>query len=174
MKKIFISYNSSMPQEQSLALRLQTLSSLYGLHVSLPDRVGSTVIKESTKERIAAAELFIVFSTISLSKSVKDEITYARTLEKRIVVVYDKDVPRNLKLSGVKEIEYDRLKDTPDKVLTEILNEVSISTGKSLKPKTKTTKGRKTIKQTDDSFAGFVLVGLGLLLLAALMSGNKK
>ncbi|HCZ34898.1 MAG TPA: hypothetical protein DHV26_03125, partial [Cytophagales bacterium] len=81
-------------------------------------------MKESTKERIASAELFIVFSTISLSKSVKDEITYARTLYKQIVVVYDKDVPRNLKLSGVKEIEYDRKKDTPDKVLTEILKEI--------------------------------------------------
>lgn len=171
MKKIFISYNSSVPQEQSLALRLQTLSSLYGLHVSLPDRVGSTAIKESTKERIAAAELFIVFSTISLSKPVKDEITYARTLEKRIVVVYDKDVPRNLKLSGVKEIEYDREKDTPDKVLTEILKEVG--TGKAKKTVgVKST--RKLNSKEDDSFAGFVLVGLGLLLLAALMSDSKK
>jgi hypothetical protein len=171
MRKIFISYNTSMPQEQSLALRLQTLSSLYGLHVSLPDRVGSTSMKESTKERIASAEFFIVFSTISLSKSVKDEITYARTLYKQIVVVYDKDVPRNLKLSGVKEIEYDRKKDTPDKVLTEILKE--IGSGKA-KRGVSVKSTRRVNSKEDDSFAGFVLVGLGLLLLATLMSDNKK
>ncbi|MFN8340638.1 MAG: hypothetical protein U0V64_03135 [Cyclobacteriaceae bacterium] len=172
MKRIYISYNSSAQQEQSLALRLQTLSSLYGLHVSLPDRIGSNAIKDSTKERIAASELFIVFSTISLSKAVREEINFARSLRKKIIVVYDKDVPRNLELTGVKEIEYDRSKDSPDKVLNVILKEVHSSSPKT--NKVKSTRRKKIVRKDDDTFAGFVLVGLGLLLLAAFMSGDKK
>lgn len=173
MRKIFISYNPSIQQEQSLALRLQTLSSLYGLNVSLPDRVGSKTVKDSTKERIAAAELFIVFSTISLSKMVRDEIMFARTQHKKVVVVYDKDVPRNMKVSGVKEIEFDRRKDSPDRVLLDILKETGQNALSKLTPK-KGAKSSKKPAKSDDSFAGFVLVGLGLLLLAAFISDEKK
>lgn len=154
MKRIFISYNPVEQAEQSLAIRLQTLGSLYGLHVSLPDRVGTKALKITTKERIQSAGLFIVFSTRSLTKQVKDEIDYALTLKKQIVVVYDKDVRTNINLSGVTEIEYDKRNDSPEKVLGEVLKVVNT--------------------KKDDSFSGFILVGLGLLLLAAIMSDSKK
>ena len=39
--KIFISYNPDVEIEQSTALRLQTLSSLYNAVVHLPDRSGN-------------------------------------------------------------------------------------------------------------------------------------
>lgn len=168
MKTIFISYNPSESQEQSLALRLQTLGSLYGLHISLPDRIGSTTLKDTTKSRIENTDLFIVFSTKNLSKPIKDEIAFARSLKKRIVVVYDKDVTRNLNLDDVHEIEFDKENDSPEKVLKKILEVVRAPIRRGVAKKI------VTPKQNNDSFAGFLLVGLGLLLLAAFVSGDKK
>lgn len=172
MNRIFVSYNPTVESEQSLALRLQTLGSLYGLNVSLPDRIGSTVLKATTRERILSANLFIVFSTRNLSKSVRDEITYARTIGKKIIVIYDKDVGKNLKLTGVVEVEYDHKEDSPEKLISRILSEI-----RTPKKVTKTTgrPARKVQKDETDPIGGFLLVGLGLLLLAAFMSdGGKK
>lgn len=169
MNKIFVSYNPTVDSEQSLALRLQTLGSLYGLNVSLPDRIGSVALKATTKQRIQDANLFIVFSTRNLSKSVRDEITYARTLKKKIIVIYDKDVGKNLKLTGVIEVEYDHKEDKPEKLINKILTEI-----RSPKKITRTGKPRKTQQNETDSFGAFLLVGLGLLLLAAFMSDSGK
>jgi len=171
MNRIFVSYNPTVESEQSLALRLQTLGSLYGLNVSLPDRIGSTVLKATTRERILGANLFIVFSTRNLSKSVRDEITYARTIGKKIIVIYDKDVGKNLKLTGVVEVEYDHKEDSPEKLISRILSEIRVP-----KKVTRTGKPTKKVqKDESDPLGGFLLVGLGLLLLAAFMSdGGKK
>ena len=57
MTNIFISYNPKVQAEQSLALRMQTLGALYGLSISLPDRVGVIGLKETTKQRIQRASL---------------------------------------------------------------------------------------------------------------------
>lgn len=161
MANIFISYNPRVEAEQSLALRLQTLGSLYGLSVSMPDRTGSIELKESTKQRIAKASLFIVFSTRNLTKSVINEINYARELKKRIIVVYDKDVKKNLGIQGVLEIEYNHNEDKPDKIIAAILKEINKQTAKS--PKKSVAAGRE-----DDTIGAFLLVGLGLLLLGGL------
>jgi hypothetical protein len=163
MAKIFISYNPKVESEQSLALRLQTLGSLYGLSVSMPDRIGSVVLKEATKQRIDRANLFIVFSTRNLTKSVINEIEYARSLKKKIIVVYDKDVKKNLDIEGVREIEYNHLEDKPDKIIAEILKEINKQVVKSPR------KNLATAKE-DDTLGAFLLVGLGLLLLGALTS----
>ena len=168
--KIFISYNQSVVAEQSLALRLQTLGSLYGLHISLPDRIGSSALKLTTKQRIEEANLFIVFSTRNLSKVVKDEVKFARTLDKKIIIIYDKDVGKNLNLKGVTEVEYDHNKDVPEKLIHKILSEIRA-------PKKIGNKipSKKVQKNESDSIGAFLLVGLGLLLLAAFMpEGQKK
>lgn len=154
MTNIFISYNQNVQAEQSLALRLQTLGALYDLSVSLPDRIGRLSLKDTTKQRIDKANLFLVFATRNLTKPVVDEINYALTTKKKIIVVYDKDVKTNLNLKGVHEIEYDGKRDSPEKIISEINKVISKS-------------------KEDDSVGAFVLVGLGLLLLAALTSKNK-
>ena len=169
--KIFISYNQSVASEQSLAVRLQTLGSLYGLHISLPDRIGSSALKLTTKQRIEDAKLFIVFSTRNLSKAVKDEIKFARTLNKKIIIIYDKDVGKNLNLKGVTEVEYDHNKDEPETLIHEILNEIRTPQKISKKP---SGRAQKKIKDDSDSIGAFLLVGLGLLLLAAFMPDSQK
>jgi hypothetical protein len=163
MPNVFISYNPKVESEQSLALRLQTLGSLYGLSVSMPDRVGSVILKETTKQRIERANLFIVFSTRNLTKSVINEIEYALSLKKKIIVVYDKDVKKNLDIEGVREIEYNHAEDKPDKIIAEILKEINKQVVKSSR------KNLTTVKE-DDTLGAFLLVGLGLLLLGALTS----
>lgn len=152
--KIFISYNPSEPQEQSLAFRMQTLGALYGLHVSLPDRIGSNLLKQVTKQRIVDANLFIVFSTKSLSKAVKDEISYALTLKKRIVIVYDKDVPKNLNLPGVKEIEFN---NNEEKVIKDILDVIR---DQPIRQRTGHLNKRQTSNSESDSFGAFSSCGL--------------
>lgn len=170
--KIFISYNQSVGSEQSLAVRLQTLGSLYGLHISLPDRIGSSALKVTTKQRIEDAKLFIVFSTRNLSKAVKDEIRFAHTLDKKIIVIYDKDVGKNLNLKGVTEVEYDHGKDEPETLIHEILNE--IRTPQKASNKKPSGRTQKKVKDDSDSIGAFLLVGLGLLLLAAFMPDSQK
>jgi len=154
MTNIFVSYNQNVQAEQSLALRLQTLGALYNLGISLPDRVGRAGLKETTKQRIDKADLFLVFATRNLTKPVVDEINYALTAKKKIIVVYDKDVKNNLNIKEVHEIEYDGKRDNPEKIIGEINKVISKS-------------------KEDDTVGAFVLVGLGLLLLAALTSKNK-
>lgn len=165
MNSIFVSYNPKVATEQSLALRLQTLGSLYGLFISMPDRIGSSQLKSTTKQRIKDSVLFIVFSTQNLSKSVREEIQFARSLKKKIIVIYDKDVEKNLKLKDVVELEYDHKRDNPEKLINEIL-----SLTKALGNKQKT---KKVKQKSSDSFSGILLVGLGLLLLAAFASDKK-
>jgi hypothetical protein len=165
MAHIFISYNPKVESEQSLALRLQTLGALYGLSVSMPDRTGTAMLKESTKQRIGKATLFIVFSTRNLAKSVISEINYALELKKKIIVVYDKDVKKNLDIPGVREIEYNQREDKPDKIIAEILKEVN---------KQPPTSAKKTVtaEKEDDALGAFLVVGLGLLLLGALTADD--
>ena len=166
MPNIFISYNPRVETEQSLAIRLQTLGSLYGLSVSLPDRIGTASLKVTTKERIRSASIFLVFSTRNLTKNIKDEIEFARTLKKKIIVVYDKDIGRSLNISGVKEIEYNHKIDSPEKIITEIKKALN-------RPTIKTARRKSTATKTDDALDAFLLVGLGLLLLAAFTSKDK-
>lgn len=165
MTNIFISYNPKVQAEQSLALRMQTLGALYGLSVSLPDRVGTIGLKETTKQRIHRASLFIVFATRNLTRDVVREINYANELAKTIIVVYDKDVKNNLNIEGVHEIEYSQKTDSPEKIITEINKIINKSKPKATKKKSK--------DDDDDAVGAFLLIGLGLLLLGALTSKSK-
>lgn len=94
--KIFVSYNPGVEIEQSTALRLQTLSSLYGATIYLPDRLGTNVLKETTKQKIADSQIFVMFSTQQLMKNVQEEVNYALQLAKRVVIFYDARVGKNL------------------------------------------------------------------------------
>ena len=166
MANIFISYNHKVETEQSLALRLQTLGSLYGLSISLPDRIGSVGLKDTTMQRIEKSSLFIVFSTRNLTKFVVNEINYAITLKKKIIIVYDKDVEKKSNLQGVHEIEYNHRTDNPEKIISEILSIIHKSPSKSL-------KSTSASEKEENTMGAFILVGLGLLLLAAVTSKGK-
>ncbi len=165
MNHIFVSYNPKVQEEQSLALRLQTLGALYGLHISLPDRLGSHALKQATIDRIKKADLYIVFSTRTLEKSVKDEINTALQFKKQIVVIYDKDIGKILNLDGVVEIEYDRRGESSDAFLKRVLDEIQ---------KLQIDNRKKKEDATATAVGAFVLVGLGLLLLGALISDDKE
>lgn len=94
--KIFVSYNPGVEIEQSTALRLQTLSSLYGATVYLPDRLGTNALKETTKQKIADSQIFVMFSTQQLTKNVQEEVNYALHHAKRVIIFYDARVGKNL------------------------------------------------------------------------------
>jgi hypothetical protein len=165
MNHIFVSYNPKVQEEQSLALRLQTLGALYGLHISLPDRLGSHALKQATIDRIKKADLYIVFSTRKLERSVEDEIKAALNFKKKIIVIYDKHVGRNLDLKGVEEIEHDRENESSDEFCKNVLEKVQ---------KLQIDNRKKKEDATATAVGAFVLVGLGLLLLGALISDDKE
>ncbi len=152
---LFISYNPNSEIEQSIALRLQTLASLQNVSVLLPDRHGATRLKESTKARIKEASAFVVFSTASLSKTVKEEIEYARSLRKNVVVVYDVKKNVSSRLEGVTEVSANFERESPDAILKKILERVAFKS------------------DNQNAFAALILFGLGMLLLWA-MSDDKK
>lgn len=94
--KIFVSYNPGVEIEQSTALRLQTLSSLYGATVYLPDRLGTIALKETTKQKISDSQVFVMFSTQRLTNIVQEEVNFALHLGKRVIIFYDARVGKNL------------------------------------------------------------------------------
>ena len=161
MSKIFISYNPNEPNEQSIALRLQTLSSIYGVEILLPDRYGANYLKASTQERIGQSDLFILFSTRNITQMVLEEVNWALGRGKKVLIIYDKHIGKNLTTpQGVIEIEFDPYQDSPDGVLQTILDRAGI-------PRTS-----QAHKQTNEqaAIAGLLLLGLGLIILGAVSS----
>lgn len=163
MSKIFISYNPNIEEEQSLALRLQTLSSLYGISILLPDRYGAKSIKPSTKERISEADLFVMFSTSKLSDMVSEEVSWALEKSKKVLIIYDKHKGKNLTTpKGVIEIEFDPYKESPDQVLHNVLTQAGLETQEN---KLSTSEGSGAIA---------ALLGLGLALVMLAAFANRK
>lgn len=172
--KIFISYNPDVEIEQSTALRVQTLSSLYNAVVHLPDRSGTTNLKENTKQRIQDAMVFVMFSTHKLSKMVLDEVNYALQVNKRVIIFYDKRIGKNLNTSNIKDANFlekfiDPEKDNPADLLNFVLDNggfVSTASNANLVDKKKDSTANAAL-------AAIVGVGLGLLLLWTLSDDDK-
>jgi hypothetical protein len=166
--KIYITYNSANKThiEESTALRLQTLSSLYGINVSLPHRATLKFEKDfESQNRIQTADYIVVFSLTTLSLRLKDEIAFAKKLQKPIIIIYDKLNPISiLKSPKIKFVELDKYNsDGTLRSVTEFLQ-------KELQKKNK-----PTIKEKEDTGLGVALLGIGLGLLAlALISENGK
>ena len=174
--EIFVSYNPKSEIEQSTALRLQTLSSLYGAIVHLPDRVGSSGLKETTKQKILKSQVFVMFSTANLSEAVKQEIEYALKSDKRVVIFYDKVRGKNLDTFHIKnknlvEAQFDPRKDDTATILKKVMDHGGFLGPKSLTPLSKRKNGANT---TNMAIGALVGVGLGLLALWALTRDKKS
>lgn len=75
---IFISYNPKSPDEETLAVRLQTIGSVNGFNTLLPDRFSSKgFVDRETKTRIKSADYFVIFASSHLSNIVQEEIDIA-------------------------------------------------------------------------------------------------
>jgi len=161
-KNIFLTYNQGSTFGQNTALRLQTISNLYGLSVSLPARMvnGGGVISHITKERLAAASIVVAFGLETPTNVMVEELNYAMKLQKPIVFIYDESTGNTIEFHNydniqIVEIDYLGTDDAIHKV-AEFLEKLPES--------------KKHKKETGLSTA-LIGVGLGLLALWAL---NKK
>lgn len=103
----FISHNAD-ESERVFVFRLQTLATSSGITVLLPHRAGRILTME-TRDRIAAADVFIAFLTASRLTQVHQELSVAQTLRKPIIAIYRKgSAPRGD--ADVHWIEYDPAK----------------------------------------------------------------
>lgn len=168
---IFITYNHASQAEESTALRLQTISNLYGLSVVLPYRHRNLLeLSTETKNRINKSTFVVAFCADGLTESLKDEIDFALSENKPIVVIYDhlKGKKINLKTDrNIKEVFVDFNKT--DEALHNIAD--------FLRSKISTENSKKDIKKPGENSSGIgiALLGIGLGLLAAwTLSKNTK
>jgi hypothetical protein len=164
--KIFITYNPKSLVEESTALRLQTISNLYGLTVLLPFRLGAGDVSSETKMRIKEATFVVSLCLDKLSKQQSLELSFANEQKKTIIIIYDK-LNKNKKLfdgkKNVKEIAVDFTKT--DDALHQIAEFLRVNLVKST--------SRKVVKKRqDDSGLGVALLGIGLGLLAVWVLTN--
>jgi len=89
--------------EQTLAVRLFTIGAVHSFTMLLPDPSPyPRGVSTETRCRIFQADYFILFSTGILSKEVIQEIELAFSKlndKSKILVVYDKRVGKNVKVS---------------------------------------------------------------------------
>lgn len=150
---VFITYNPKSEIAERTALRLQTISNLYGFTVHLPYRPSAQNITTESKVRIDKSQFIVAFSLEKPSAKMQADITYAITKGKPIVVVYKSGERNKLNLpKGSKEIELDF--NDPSAAQHELAEYIS-----GLKNRTKT--------QKKDSGLGIALVTVGIALLAA-------
>ncbi len=146
----FISYNTS-PEEQVFVYRLQTLAAASDITVLLPQRNGQRLTNE-TRLRIDRSNCVIAFLTSQLTPDTREELAYAEAKGKLVIPIYEKDVVTPS--APETWISYDPLTETPGVVEQKVLS--------FLKEK----------KRTEENKQALILVGLGLGLLALILS-NK-
>ncbi len=164
---IYITYNKNNKKhiEESTALRLQTLSNLYGINVLLPYRPDILFSNDfETENRINKSSCVVVLSMSKLTKRLRDEIQFAKLINKPIIIIYDKKLGKNINNinDNIKEIYLDS-KNTEQSLI-----EIS----KYLKMKLTNVNMHK--KKTQESDLGVALLGIGLgLLVLSLISENE-
>lgn len=167
---IFITFSPSSQAEESTALRLQTISNLYGLSVALPYRQKTNAeINTETKKRIDNSTFIVAFCADGLTKFVKEELNYAILKKKPIVVIYDTTKGKKINFktnTNIKEVFVDFNKT--DDALHSIAN--------FIRSKIQITQVKRTKQQTtnNDSGVGVALLGIGLGLLAAWALSKEK
>ncbi|TQE67242.1 hypothetical protein FF021_17850 [Leptospira noguchii] len=85
----FVTFNRYTRLEESTALRLQTISNLYGVSIELPFRTEGLDIKEETKRRIDRSEIVFCFSLGLPSDEVSSEIKYALENNKTVIHIFN-------------------------------------------------------------------------------------
>lgn len=162
--KIFVSYNPGVEMEQSTALRLQTIASLYGATVYLPDRLGGTSLKKETEERILDSHAFVLFATSGLSKTVMEEVRFALHNNKRVVIFHDSTTGKRIKISDAPEgqlvdVLFDPYKDTPAAILQKAFDQGGIVQNARLP---------ENASSPNPALSAVIGIGLGLFMLWAL------
>ncbi len=165
MENLFVTYNKNAEIEENTALRLQTLSNLYGFSVLLPYRLNSLNISTETKTRINNSKFVLAFCIEYFSPSLKQELDYALTVNKPIVVIYDQSEGKKINFpnnSNVKEVYIDY--DNTDATLHEVSKFI----------KSKFSEIQKNEADKNGSAIGIAIVALGLGLLAAWALSEKE
>ena len=164
---IFISYNPKSQDEETLAVRLQTIGSVNGFNTLLPDRYANKgTVDRETKSRIKSADYFVIFASSNLSRTVLDEIKIAHDHlqdPSKVLVIYDKKivtVNEDLK-SGVTAIPFNPRTQSVDKIIKKILSEIH-----------KKERTQKSKVNNNNGLLALLGIGLGLLVLAALVGSD--
>ncbi|MDX1939376.1 MAG: hypothetical protein SFU99_02425 [Saprospiraceae bacterium] len=103
-KSIFVTYNRDSLIGQNTALRLQTISNLYGHTVYLPARHINQFdgVNEETKKRISQSSVIVAFGLEDLTLTMQAELQYATTLNKPIIAIYYKELGHTMDFKGYK------------------------------------------------------------------------
>lgn len=155
VKNIFITYNENSDIGQNTALRLQTISSLYGYSVSLPVRYAAqNKLHPETRQRITNCSIVIAFSLEKLTPIMKEELKFGASTSKPIIILYDKS-------NGKIQVDFENYKNW-----TAIPIEFN-DTEKSLKKVVKflETIPARSAERENSATEAIVSIGLGLLAL---------
>lgn len=163
---IFISYNSGVQQEETLAVRLQTIGAVNGFHTLLPDRFNhKSVVDRETISRIQESDYFLIFATSHrLSKIVEQEIEIAFQHFKdpsKIIVLYDpngSNITSSPHADKLTLITFDPHNETVDLVIKKIINVISVE------------EKSKEKKEQQNGLLALLGIGLGLWALGSIIN----
>lgn len=162
--RIFITYNPDHRIEEATALRLQTIASLYGLEVELPDRIGVGA-ERNTEERISRADYVVAFILRNPLRKAKEEINKAIELKKTLILIYDRSVKRPLSIANYPNL-FESTIDFSQGNAEDALHKVSEFI-RDRHPATK--KNTLKLSEGEKSLLALLGIGLGIAGLAALI-----
>jgi hypothetical protein len=163
---IFISYNSGVHQEETLAVRLQTIGAVNGFNTLLPDRFQhKSPVDRETINRIQQSDYFLIFAISNhLSKIVKQEIEIAFQHFKdpsKIMVLFNpegSDITKSPHSEKLTLIPFNPYTETVDLAIKKIINRISVK------------EKSKEIKEQQNSLLAFLGIGLGLWALGSIFN----
>lgn len=164
MKNVFITYNHNSEIGENTALRMQTLSNLYGYSVQLPYRLQNSTISSETKARISKSKFILAFAMNDLTEVLRNELEFALGKNKPIIVIYDQAEGETIDFydnANVKTVFIDYYK-TED-----ALHKISVFLEEKF-------RGIEQQKRNTENAIGTALVGIGLGLLAYWALSGKK
>ncbi len=169
MDTVYITYNPGSEVEQTLAVRLHTIGAVNGFRMLLPDRLYSeTILDDETKQRIASADWFILFSTQLNSSIVQQEIDHAVSSglpASRIIIIYNPAYPPQVIGSSSGQIfmvPFDPWTQSFDEVAQDVLLTISRGIRSEMEAQSRQKNGL------------IALVGIGLGLLALNVLSKPK
>lgn len=171
LKSLFATYNPNTDMEQNTALRMQTISGLYGITVELPARAYGkrNELSVETAQRIERCSFVLALSLYKMSTTLQKELRYAISQNKPIVVIYDQKIGKTIDFEGyanVKEIHVD-FNNTEA-----ALHQIAQFLQHNLYPPVIQTTNNVTTDNSDSNLGialGVVGIGLGLLALWGLV-----
>ncbi len=159
---IFISYNPKAPEEETLAVRLQTIGAINGFTTYLPDRYNVNYLNEETIRRIEAADYYVIFVFKRVGKRVLDEmnVAYQKHHDKsKIILIYDEQIGHPLNTTSAQSVTSIPFNPRHESVGT-VINRVVAAISRKEQQKEK--------KNFNNGLLAFLGVGLGILALGAI------